>query len=363
MTALVSVLAGPLAAPGSATKGAGYGAVVQQPAGQHGVVAHANDAAESRKPRTFVMGRSVGSPTDGHLLSASHLDDGPHLRVVPSYAQGDVRWGLGPLVGMIDRSARAVRKQFPDAVLSIGHISRAGGGELDRHVSHESGRDADIGFYIKNQTGHPLMGDHFVAFRGDGTAPSWPGALFDDARNWALVSTMVNDGAPHITHIFVATPLRARLLAYAERSGASPATRSRAAELMAQPRGCLPHDDHFHVRIACPAGMTGCVETPTAPHHVFARVPTPHGRTHTGIGHARSGTTKPATPGSAGSKPVPTAPTAVPKACPLPLSSEGHGAEPTTPDSVNPADRAQPDAPPAALSVPIDDVDGVLSTP
>ena len=29
------------------------------------------------------------------------------------------------------------------------------------------------------------------AFRGDGTAPSWPGALFDDARNWALVSAIL----------------------------------------------------------------------------------------------------------------------------------------------------------------------------
>ena len=32
------------------------------------------------------------------------------------------------------------------------------------------------GFYIKNQLGHPLYSDHMVAFRGDGTAPSWPRA-------------------------------------------------------------------------------------------------------------------------------------------------------------------------------------------
>ena len=35
---------------------------------------------------------------------------------------------------MIERAARSVRKQFPDAVLSVGHLSRQGGGDLDRHA-------------------------------------------------------------------------------------------------------------------------------------------------------------------------------------------------------------------------------------
>ncbi len=66
-----------------------------------------------------------------------------------------------------------------------------------------------------------------------------------------------------MTHLFVAAPLRARLLAYAEHAGAPQDTRMRAAELMQQPHGVLPHDDHFHVRIGCPAHMNGCVENPT----------------------------------------------------------------------------------------------------
>jgi hypothetical protein len=43
--------------------------------------------------------------------------------------------------------------------------------------------------------------------------------------------------------------------------------RVRAAELMAQPKGSMPHDDHFHVRIGCPNGMEGCIEQPTPNHH------------------------------------------------------------------------------------------------
>jgi penicillin-insensitive murein endopeptidase len=260
------------------------------------------------------IGRSVGSPTTGHLIGGSHLDDSSYLRSVPVYATGDVRWGLLPLVGLVDRAARQVHRQYPDAVLSVGHLSRSGGGEIDRHASHESGRDADIGFYVKNHLGKPVLAEHFVAFRADGTAPSWPGATFDDERNWVLISALVND-ATKVTNIFVAAPLRARLLAYAARIGASPQVRMRAAELMMQPRGALAHDDHFHVRIACPSGMHECVEYPVkkAPPN-YGKVPLSHGRTR--------------------------------KEAPV---------------KVNPPPKdTAPHAPPAVLGAPIDDADGDL---
>jgi penicillin-insensitive murein endopeptidase len=236
------------------------------PAGATRIVAHRTAhlvAAAHRAP----IGMSIGSPTTGKLVGGAQISESPYLRIVPFYKGSDARWGLESLVGLIDRSAQRVRKQFPDAVLSVGHLSKKGGGEIDRHASHESGRDADIGFYIENQSGKPIYSDHFVAFLGDGTAPSWPGARFDDARNWALVASLVGDGRAHITHIFVAQPMRARLLQYAERIGAPQNIRVRAAELMAQPKGSLPHDDHFHVRIGCPSGMDQCIEQPMPKHH------------------------------------------------------------------------------------------------
>lgn len=208
------------------------------------------------------MGRSVGSPTTGRLVGGAHLGDAPYLRIVPAYANGDVRYGLGSLVGMLDRSARSVRRQFPDAVLSVGHLSRNGGGELDRHASHESGRDADVAFYVKDRSNKPVYADILVAFSGDGTARTWPGAVFDDARNWLLVAALLNDPVAHVSHIFVSAPLRARLLAYASKIGVAPSLHTRAALTMIQPHGSLPHDDHFHVRISCPPDMKGCIENP-----------------------------------------------------------------------------------------------------
>ncbi len=198
------------------------------------------------------FGRSIGSPTAGHLIGGTHLLESEYLRIEPADTPGDVRWGLEPLVTMLDRAGRAVRRQFPAAVLSVGHLSRAGGGDVEQHRSHESGRDADVGFFVRSATGKQLLSPHFVPFRSDGTAPTWPGAYFDDAKNWALVAAIVGDPEARVTHVFVAAPLRARLLSYAEHAGAPQETRMRAAELMQQPRGTLPHDDHFHVRIGCP---------------------------------------------------------------------------------------------------------------
>lgn len=290
--------------------------------------------AGSLGPAALRFGRSIGSPTEGHLLGGAHLDEAPYLRVVPTYAGSDVRWGLEPLVTMIDRAARQVRRQFPEAVTSVGHLSRAGGGEIDRHHSHESGRDADIGFFIHSASGKQLLPSHFVQFRGDGTAASWPGAYFDDAKNWLLVSALVTDPEAHVTHLFVAAPLRARLLAYAERMGAPAAVRMRAAELLQQPHGALPHDDHFHVRIGCPSRMSGCVENPTARTRHAGPTVAAHGRrgapSHAAVTTAPTGHTAPP-----------------PQLPPPPPADDPREDEP-----------GSDDAPPMSLPAQVDDVDG-----
>ncbi len=236
LVAFAALLVSPLALAGPTPARAGRATT---PA-KHHAARLAKLEAPARRP---IPGRSVGSPTEGHLVGGAHLEEGAHLRIVPAYVAGDARWGLEPLVGMIDHAARTVRKQFPDAVLSVGHLSRPGGGEIDRHASHESGRDADVGFYVRNERGKTIFADHFVAFKGDGTAPTWPGAHFDDAKNWAFVASIAADSRARVSHIFVASPLRARLLQYAEKIGAPPAVRTRAAELIPADRGsraCRP---------------------------------------------------------------------------------------------------------------------------
>lgn len=357
------------AAAGPALVQSGQGGRSGHGVGRHPAVAFARTGfvggrgAAALLPSRHAPGRSVGSPTSGRLVGGGHLEESAALRVSPAYAAADVRWGLEGLVNLVDRAARMVRMRYPDAVLTVGHMSRPGGGEVDRHVSHESGRDVDIQFYIRGQTGKPLLSDHFVPFRGDGAAVSWPGAFFDDARNWALVAALLSDGRVRITHIFVAAPLRARLLAYAERIGALTSVRVHAAELMAQPHGVLPHDDHFHVRIACPSGMEGCIEYPTLNHGRLLAARAARER------HARERATAAATPAPApGRTRLPPPPPPLPPRVPTTTVSP-HGPAPNAPPvrlpPPEPARReapppsASPGPPPASVPVPLDDVDGV----
>jgi penicillin-insensitive murein endopeptidase len=288
-------------------------------------------------PAAFRFGRSLGSPTEGRLLGGMHLEEAAYLRVSPADTAGDVRWGLEPLVTMLDRAARSVRRQFPDAIMSVGHLSREGGGDIEQHRSHESGRDADVGFYIRTATGRPLLASHFVPFRPDGSAVGWPGAYFDDAKNWALVAALVADASAHVSHLFVAAPLRARLLAYAERMAAPPGVRMRAAEVMQQPHGSLPHDDHFHVRIGCPAHMSGCVENPAMRVH----------RPDTMLARGRRGQVTHVASAAGPAVTTPARKRPLPELSPVPIvppAGEPQGSE--------------PEMPPVSMPVPIDDVDG-----
>jgi penicillin-insensitive murein endopeptidase len=213
---------------------------------------------------------SIGSPNHGRLDNGKRLTSAPYLRVVPYYAESTARWGLPSLVGLIDRAARRVARRFPDAVLSVGDLSRREGGELERHHSHKTGRDADLGFYLRNPGDKPLLPERFITFSARGEATDLPGAVFDDARNWALVEALIDDGEARVSHIFVARHIRARLLRYADKHGVASELRHRAADVMMQPSQAA-HDDHFHVRIGCPPDQgRRCVEyavlrTPRAP--------------------------------------------------------------------------------------------------
>src|SRR5262249_46492811 len=64
-----------------------------------------------------------------------------------------------------------------------------------------------------------------------------------------------------VRYLFINTGLRARLLAYAARKHVPKDVISRAAAAMMSPKDVDLHDDHLHVRIACPESMREvCIE-------------------------------------------------------------------------------------------------------
>jgi penicillin-insensitive murein DD-endopeptidase len=170
---------------------------------------------------------------------------------------------LPQLVTLLERGARRVRGRHPGSVLLIGDLSRRGGGDLVAHRSHESGRDADVGFYFVDSRGAPVEITRFRAVDSRGRAVGERRLRFDLQRNWMLIQSFLTDPQIRVQHIFVAAPLRKRLLDYARERGVSLPVLHRAGLAMKQPRDGLLHDDHYHVRIACPPRQRDvCVAEP-----------------------------------------------------------------------------------------------------
>ena len=200
--------------------------------------------------------RSIGAPNAGHLEGAMLLKGSRTLK----QKEGSHSWALPELVRLLQRASAKVAKKHRNSVMLVGDLSGRTGGFLDRHGSHQSGRDADGGFDVMNSKGKPVNVRHFVAFDASGKGRELPWAMFDDARNWDLVEALLQDDKATVRYLFVTPPLKARLLAQAARKHARPETIARAAAAMISPQEDV-HDDHVHVRLACPEAMRDvCIE-------------------------------------------------------------------------------------------------------
>src|SRR5882724_1302025 len=207
---------------------------------------------------------SLGYPNSGRLVGGVRFHETSYMTMVAAHSTSKVRWALPALLSVLDRAARIVARKYPGSVLELGELSRHDGGPIASHRSHQNGRDADVGFYQVDADGEPIRAPRFVRFDGTGDCLDDPSERFDDRRNWAFVRAVLEDPPYEVRRIFVYAPLRARLLAYAAKVGAPRDLRTRAARAMMQPGNALPHDDHFHIRISCPADQIdlGCTDLP-----------------------------------------------------------------------------------------------------
>ena len=206
--------------------------------------------AKFQKSPFHLMSLSVGHPNRGWQVRAKKLRRLPYLRIKKG-SEKNV-YGHPALVLMLRRTARQIARIAPGSKMLVGDLSTKGGGPLAGHRSHQSGRDADVGFYVKTKHGKKVTPKRFTAFGGDGVAKDGSGVVFDDGRNWLLVQAWLRDNRAGISHIFVSRPLRKRLLAYAAKKKRFRKFVKDAAVLLKQPERASAHDDHFHVRISCP---------------------------------------------------------------------------------------------------------------
>jgi penicillin-insensitive murein DD-endopeptidase len=212
-----------------------------------------------RKSPYAMMSLSVGSPSDGWQIRSKKLKASPHLWIQAKSVP--YSYGHPALVLMLNRTAKQIARQNPSWVLLVGDLSREFGGPLTGHRSHQSGRDADVGFFVTDRDGKPINSRHLLAFDKQGRARDGSGLRFDDYRNWLLVQLWLKDSRANLEYVFIASHLRHRLLEFAQ---ARPAFRqyvAAASQFLRQPSIGLPHDDHFHVRIACPEIQLGLCAT------------------------------------------------------------------------------------------------------
>lgn len=201
---------------------------------------------------------STGAPNGGKLVKGDKLTSNRSIEV----RGGGHAYGTPELVQVLKRAAAKVRKKYKGSVLFVGDLSAKRGGPLFGHNSHQSGRDADVGFYMKHDDGKHVNPHRFIPFGGDGRARDGAIVRFDDERNWTFVEALITDPKVDVRYVFVSQALRKRLLTYAAQKKKVPQdVYTKAAAALMSPADVDVHDDHFHVRIACPERMRpACVE-------------------------------------------------------------------------------------------------------
>lgn len=201
---------------------------------------------------------SIGYPWAGrlHRPAAMPAAGRGFLLLERTRGRGHVH-GLPELVTLVTHAAAQVEKMYPKSMLTVGDLSPATGGYAPGHRSHQSGRDADLGFYLVDRRHrYQVVTEEFVRFDGMGQASGkYAHLLFDIERNWELVEALITHKNIQVQKIFISSALRDLLLQYAE-AVARPARVVQAASAVLSADSA--HGDHFHVRIACPASQPYC---------------------------------------------------------------------------------------------------------
>lgn len=207
---------------------------------------------------------SIGTPNRGVLTNSEELP--PTGAGFQWLRQDDRHHGIPRFVHAIERAATRVATERPPAMLSVGDLSTRHGGVLLPHLSHRSGRDADLLLYLTTLEGAPVESPGFIHVGPDGLAWDAKGhryLRFDVERTWLLVKTLVEDPDARIQWVFANRNVEALLIEWARARGEPGETMLRAMEVMLEPHPGGPHDDHIHVRTACSEAelASGCEHT------------------------------------------------------------------------------------------------------
>ncbi len=174
----------------------------------------------------------------GSMADAVPLQEGPGYVVKrPEHA-----WGTPKTVAVLREAIRAYRRRHPDAPdVHVGDISLRNGGPFPPHLSHQTGRDVDIGYVLSGWQAHDKQ------FRRASSRN------LDLERTWDLLQSFLDTGA--VAYVFIDYDIQRLLYDHVQARGADPTT---LATLFQYPRGrhaahgiirhWRGHENHLHVR-------------------------------------------------------------------------------------------------------------------
>jgi LysM repeat protein len=186
----------------------------------------------------IVPGFGAAESDKGVLKGGVQLPPGSHYHVKWKAAA----WGTSTAVRSIQSAVAAYKRKMPGGPkVHVGDLSKQSGGHFPPHVSHQHGRDVDIGYVLKGPDAN------VTRFR---TATS---RNLDVARTWTLIKAFID--TQEVTYIFMDYSIQQLLYEHARERGFSEETLD---ELFQYPRGrgrshgiirhWKGHKNHFHVR-------------------------------------------------------------------------------------------------------------------
>lgn len=214
---------------------------------------------------------AYGTTAGGMLLHGRKLPAaGDGWLIPPLWAKRGNNYGTDELVGLIVRASRRVQEDAPGPPVYVADLSPQLGGKSMWHRSHQTGRDADLIFFLVDANGKPqpmpwgmwLLDDDGNTRKKDkhGNLLEQPKLHLDVEREWILVRALLSDPAVDVQYLFISEGLKKLLLDHAEAIKEPTELIERARLVLHQPVGALPHDDHLHLRIYCPTSdrILGC---------------------------------------------------------------------------------------------------------
>tara|TARA_B100001093_G_scaffold519150_1_gene606825 strand:+ start:6148 stop:7302 length:1155 start_codon:yes stop_codon:yes gene_type:complete len=197
---------------------------------------------KNRWPRSV----SIGKPNRGWLAYPVRLETSDRLT-----SRRHKNFGTQEMVQAIIDAVDAVHAEHPNTpILPVGNLSREHGGRFPPHKSHQSGRDADIGYYLSE--GHSPTRLKLARTR-----------TLDVPRTWTFIESLVAD--KKVEYIFSDRRLMRLLYRYALNVKKIP--KERLHTIFQAPGGrpkimrhLKGHADHLHVRFYAPDSVAAVTQ-------------------------------------------------------------------------------------------------------